>query len=212
MTTDVERSGGGSQGDDERVEALAHTLSSFAAAPAGGLSSGGVAPQKWVQCASCDKWRKVPYDLNDEDIPEDWACENNVWDEEHQSCSVSQALSDEQIDEILALQEGPEGAGGPARMQVENAEADDEGQGSSVRRVGPRSSGPATPRNTPSVLSRTASGKVTAPSPRHRPHPAAAAPKGGGGGSSRVATTKGGGRLVAVAKPSPHSAANNKLA
>jgi hypothetical protein len=47
----------------------------------------------------------VPYDLNDEDIPEDWTCENNVWDEEHQSCSVPQALSDEQIDEILALQE-----------------------------------------------------------------------------------------------------------
>lgn len=142
--------GGSSQPDDDGEEAFAHALNVFAAAAAGGQASGGVAPQKWVQCASCNKWRKVPptftsdipnstqpglpcsaseqsyfsdglcaqlgltqplgvlqvpFDLNDDDIAEDWSCEHNVWDEDHQSCSVPQALSDEQIDEILALQE-----------------------------------------------------------------------------------------------------------
>ena len=47
---------------------------------------------------------QVPYTLVDEDIPDDWACEHNAWDPEHQSCAVPQALSDERIDEILLQQ------------------------------------------------------------------------------------------------------------
>jgi len=46
----------------------------------------------------------VPYTLVDEDIPDDWACEHNSWDPDHQSCAVPQALSDERIDEILLQQ------------------------------------------------------------------------------------------------------------
>lgn len=51
------------------------------------------------RCAS-----QVPFKLRDEDIPDDWSCSQNIWDKEHASCSVPQALTDEEIDEILALQ------------------------------------------------------------------------------------------------------------
>lgn len=47
---------------------------------------------------------QVPFKLRDEDIPDDWTCSDNVWDKDHASCSVPQALTDEEIDEILALQ------------------------------------------------------------------------------------------------------------
>ena len=49
---------------------------------------------------------QVPFTLQDEDIPDDWECSQNVWDRDHNSCSVPQALTDEEIDEILALQVG----------------------------------------------------------------------------------------------------------
>lgn len=92
------------------------------------------APQKWVQCAKCNLWRKVcfspetlsldqwlhftqsdrqpqglcwlqvPFTLHDEDISEDWECANNVWDKAYASCSIPQALSDNEIDNILAKQ------------------------------------------------------------------------------------------------------------
>ncbi|PNH01501.1 hypothetical protein TSOC_012609 [Tetrabaena socialis] len=61
--------------------------------------------QKWVQCNKCQKWRKVPYSLKDEELPEDWECKNNVFDLRHSSCMTPQALSNEEIDEILALQQ-----------------------------------------------------------------------------------------------------------
>ncbi|KAK9823247.1 hypothetical protein WJX72_001331 [[Myrmecia] bisecta] len=62
--------------------------------------------QKWVQCAKCSLWRKVPYWIQDEETPDEWTCADNKWDKAHASCAVPQALTDEQIDEILALQQG----------------------------------------------------------------------------------------------------------
>ena len=56
--------------------------------------------QKWIQCIKCGKWRKVPYTLDDADIPEDWACMHNVWDGAHASCDIAQQLSDDEIDAI----------------------------------------------------------------------------------------------------------------
>ena len=47
---------------------------------------------------------QVPYDLREDDTPDDWECQNNVWDENHASCSVPQELTDKEIDNILALQ------------------------------------------------------------------------------------------------------------
>ncbi len=40
----------------------------------------------------------------DDDIPDAWTCSDNVWDRAHNSCNIPQALSDEQIDEILMQQ------------------------------------------------------------------------------------------------------------
>jgi len=50
---------------------------------------------------------QVPYTLQDEDISEEWDCSQNVWDKERNSCDIPQALPDEEIDEILALQVAP---------------------------------------------------------------------------------------------------------
>ena len=47
---------------------------------------------------------QVPFTLQDEDISEEWDCSQNVWDKQHNSCDIPQALPDEEIDEILALQ------------------------------------------------------------------------------------------------------------
>jgi hypothetical protein len=60
--------------------------------------------QKWIQCTKCMKWRKVPYTLEDSQIPEDWTCLNNVWDDVHASCDIEQQLSDDEIDAILQYQ------------------------------------------------------------------------------------------------------------
>ena len=46
----------------------------------------------------------MPYTLQDADIPDDWRCQDNVWDTAFAACSVPQALSDEAIDAILAKQ------------------------------------------------------------------------------------------------------------
>lgn len=62
---------------------------------------------------------QVPYALHDSAIPDDWVCKDNVWDRLHSACSVAQALTDEEIDEILALQQAGPGMGplGEGRME-----------------------------------------------------------------------------------------------
>ena len=47
---------------------------------------------------------QVPYTLQDDQISDDWQCADNTWDQAFNSCSVPQALSDEEIDAILAKQ------------------------------------------------------------------------------------------------------------
>ena len=47
---------------------------------------------------------QVPYNIKDTEIPENWACKNNVWDRTFASCAIPQALSNEEIDEVLACQ------------------------------------------------------------------------------------------------------------
>ena len=44
--------------------------------------------------------------MDDALIPDEWECKDNVWDPDHKSCEVEQELSDDAIDEILALQVG----------------------------------------------------------------------------------------------------------
>ena len=62
--------------------------------------------QKWIQCLACNKWRRIPYHMPDNALPEHWVCASNVWDPDRASCFVPQTMTDEQIDDILARQEG----------------------------------------------------------------------------------------------------------
>ena len=65
-----------------------------------------IGDRQWRWCRKPD-WQldvQVPYDLREDDTPDDWECQNNVWDEDHASCSVPQELTDKEIDNILALQ------------------------------------------------------------------------------------------------------------
>lgn len=48
--------------------------------------------QKWIQCSRCEKWRRVPYGLDDNAIPDEWQCKDNVWDPPHNSCDVQQQV------------------------------------------------------------------------------------------------------------------------
>jgi hypothetical protein len=50
----------------------------------------GREPQKWVQCAACAKWRRVPHSVGDDELPDDWRCAGNAWDAAHASCDVPQ--------------------------------------------------------------------------------------------------------------------------
>ena len=48
---------------------------------------------------------QVPYTVTDQDLGEHWQCKHNKWDRTHAACSVAQALTDQEIDEILTGQQ-----------------------------------------------------------------------------------------------------------
>ena len=73
------------------------------ALPAGELSKSSdeaAAPKdSWVQCDSCNKWRRIPAavaDQLDENVP--WHCQDNP-NSAFASCSIPQELSNEEIDQ-----------------------------------------------------------------------------------------------------------------
>jgi len=49
---------------------------------------------------------QVPYTVTDNELSDTWECSGNAWDSKHASCSVGQELSNQAIDEILAMQVG----------------------------------------------------------------------------------------------------------
>ena len=59
--------------------------------------------QIWVECAECNKWRRVP-PLSDENVK--WRCADNV-DARYNSCATPQELSNEAIDAELKAQARP---------------------------------------------------------------------------------------------------------
>ena len=45
----------------------------------------------WVQCEGCMKWRRVPWNVNMDDLPEMWYCKDNFWDPpDRRNCAASQ--------------------------------------------------------------------------------------------------------------------------
>lgn len=45
----------------------------------------------WVQCEACMKWRRVPWNVNTDNLPDQWYCKDNFWDTaERASCAAPQ--------------------------------------------------------------------------------------------------------------------------
>ena len=43
-----------------------------------------------LQCGKCGKWRKLPHNVDEDDLPDDWECQFNKWDPDHADCSAPQ--------------------------------------------------------------------------------------------------------------------------
>jgi len=67
---------------------------------------------------------QVPFTLKDEDISEDWECKDNKWDRMYAACTMAQALTDEEIDGILAGQQDALEARPLPPVEPETAETD----------------------------------------------------------------------------------------
>lgn len=71
-----------------------------------------------------ESFLQVPYTLKNEDIPEDWECRDNKWDRMYAACTMAQALTDEEIDGILAGQNASLDRARPlSRAEPESADA-----------------------------------------------------------------------------------------
>ncbi|KAL4335111.1 hypothetical protein GQ457_07G028780 [Hibiscus cannabinus] len=53
---------------------------------------------QWAQCEDCFKWRRLPSNVF---LPSKWTCSSNSWDPERSSCSATQELTDEQLENLL---------------------------------------------------------------------------------------------------------------
>ncbi|XP_038996994.1 B3 domain-containing protein Os07g0563300-like isoform X2 [Hibiscus syriacus] len=53
---------------------------------------------QWAQCEDCFKWRRLPSNVL---LPSKWTCSSNSWDPERSSCSATQELTAEQLENLL---------------------------------------------------------------------------------------------------------------
>jgi len=46
----------------------------------------------WVMCnhTDCGKWRKIPSNVDVDNLPEQWYCTDNVWDSLHNCCDADE--------------------------------------------------------------------------------------------------------------------------
>eukprot|EP00984_Skeletonema_dohrnii_P003198 scaffold1065_cov114-Skeletonema_dohrnii-CCMP3373.AAC.7 len=49
---------------------------------------------EWVQCDSCDKWRKLPANISPDELPHEWHCTMNTWDTRIATCDASEEEED----------------------------------------------------------------------------------------------------------------------
>eukprot|EP00934_Nitzschia_sp_Nitz4_P006918 Nitzschia sp. Nitz4//scaffold41_size133979//27876//35172//NITZ4_003333-RA/size133979-snap-gene-0.98-mRNA-1//1//CDS//3329551428//6908//frame0 len=105
-------------GDDSGVNKVVRTLSSFyttSATQNGGTSNGllssvdegrpAQAVSNWVQCENpdCQKWRKVPWNVDIDMLSEKFVCTDNVWNPASASCDAPEDEWDEAADaQVLA--------------------------------------------------------------------------------------------------------------
>ncbi|TYI59272.1 hypothetical protein E1A91_D10G024800v1 [Gossypium mustelinum] len=53
---------------------------------------------QWAQCEDCFKWHRLPSDVL---LPSKWTCSSNSWDPERSSCSATQELTAEELENLL---------------------------------------------------------------------------------------------------------------
>ena len=58
-------------------------------------------PTAWVQCENCLKWRRVPFHVNVDSLPEKWYCHENTWDPEKATCDYPQDNFDSEKEATL---------------------------------------------------------------------------------------------------------------
>ena len=49
---------------------------------------------EWVQCESCEKWRRLPPQIAADDLPEVWTCDMNTWNPASASCDAPEDKAD----------------------------------------------------------------------------------------------------------------------
>jgi hypothetical protein len=67
--------------------------------------------EDWVQCVSCSKWRRLPKrdpSAPPMDLPDDWACAANTWDDRNQ-CSVPE----DPYDDLVSVSQAVNGVSAP---------------------------------------------------------------------------------------------------
>ncbi|KAF4139163.1 CW-type Zinc Finger [Phytophthora infestans] len=55
----------------------------------------------WVQCDKCQKWRRLPNQVNVSELPTVWYCKMNKWDKRHNKCSALE-------EKLVVLMNGPD--------------------------------------------------------------------------------------------------------
>ncbi len=70
------------------------------------------APTAWVQCDDCKKWRRIPWNVDSEELPDEWVCAMNKWDPENANCDAPQDDFDPEVESTVeysaALTNNPE--------------------------------------------------------------------------------------------------------
>lgn len=64
------------------------------------------APTSWVQCDACSKWRRVPWHVEADSLPDPWHCDMNTWDCDVANCDVPQDSFDPSREDTLVCQDG----------------------------------------------------------------------------------------------------------
>ena len=56
-----------------------------------------VTSDQWVQCDKCSKWRRVPFDVDVDQLPKVWYCHMNTWAVQYAKCGVVQEKTTKKV-------------------------------------------------------------------------------------------------------------------
>ena len=63
-----------------------------------------VVPEKpWACCDTCGKWRQLPHTVSVENLPDQWYCHMNQWDEFHNTCDAPEEEATEPAEDYLVM-------------------------------------------------------------------------------------------------------------